>query len=235
MKHKTLISALGLLAVVIWSSDGLAAGDPVKGEKLAKKCAACHTMTEGGKNRLGPNLYGIINQPAGKVEGYKYSKAMANSGLVWDPATFSEFVQKPKKVIKGTKMSFRGFKKATDRADLVAYFETLGASPQSHKGDIEQGRKVAEKHCIVCHTFEKDGKVIFGPNLWNMAGKPAASIDGYKYSDALKNSGLTWTDKNLLGFLSDPEQFLPGTTARFPGLTSAQEKADVIAYMKSLK
>ena len=78
------------------------------------------------------------NQPAGKVKGYKYSKAMSSSGVTWDDATFTDFVKKPKKVIKGTKMSFRGFKKAAQRADLLAYFKTLGgddAASSPTKGD----------------------------------------------------------------------------------------------------
>ncbi len=230
----TICTVAGFLAI---NSSAMAAGDASKGEKLAKKCQACHTLTEGGKNRLGPNLFGILNQPAGKVAGYKYSKAMAASGLIWDPATFSDFVAKPKKVVKRTKMSFAGLKKATQRADLLAYFETLrGAnSAKIAVGNAEDGKTVATKHCIVCHSFEKGGKVVFGPNLFDMAGKPAAAIAGFKYSDALKNSGLTWTDNNLVGFLADPEQFLKGTTARFPGLKSAKDKADILAYMKTLK
>lgn len=237
MKLKHTISTCAAVILLTIASGALAAGDPVKGKKLAKKCTACHTLNEGGKNRLGPNLYGIINQPAGKVAGYKYSKAMKESGLVWDPATFTDFIAKPKKVIKRTKMSYAGLKKATQRADLLAYFETLtsGDGTKRAAGHVGDGKKVAAKHCIVCHTFEKGGKVVFGPNLFDMAGKPAAAIAGFNYSDALVNSGLTWTDKNLVGFLANPEQFLPGTTARFPGLKSAQDKADILAYMKSLK
>lgn len=237
MKLKNILSMCAISAVLAFSFDVMAAGDADKGKKLAKKCTACHTLTKGGKNRLGPNLYNILDKPAGTVDGYKYSDAMKSSGVTWDQSTFLDFIAKPKKVVKGTKMSFSGLKKATQRADLLAYFETLrdGDSTQSLTGNVEDGKVVAVKHCNVCHSFEKGGKVIFGPNLFDMAGKPAASIDGFKYSDALKSSGLVWTDKNLVGFLANPEQFLPGTTARFPGLKSAKDKADILAYMKSLK
>lgn len=237
MKLKNILSMCAVGTLLILSSNAMAAGDAVKGKKVAKKCVACHTLTEGGKNRLGPNLFNILDKPAGNVKGYKYSKAMKSSGITWDQSTFLDFVAKPKKVIKGTKMSFKGLKKATQRTDLLAYFETLksGDSAQGLTGNVEDGIKVAVKHCNVCHTFEKGGKVAFGPNLFDMAGKPAAAIAGYKYSDALKASGLTWTDVNLVGFLANPEQFLPGTTARFPGLKSAKDKADILAYMKSLK
>ncbi len=237
MKLNNILSICAIGALLVLSSNAMAAGDAVKGKKLAKKCAVCHTLTEGGKNRLGPNLFNILGNPAGNVKGYKYSEAMKSSGITWDQSTFLDFIAKPKKVVKGTKMSFSGLKKATQRTDLLAYFETLrsGDSVQGLIGNAEDGKMVAVKHCNVCHTFEKGGKVIFGPNLFGIAGKPAASVEGYKYSDALKASGLTWTDVNIVGFVANPEQFLPGTTARFPGLKSAKDKADILAYMKTMK
>ncbi len=242
MKVTNTLSLIAAGAIFTMASGAMmsgawAAGDAVKGKKLAAKCQACHTLEKGGKKSLGPNLFGIIGQKAGAVKGYKYSKAMKSSGIIWDDATFTDFVAKPKKVVKRTKMSFRGFKKATQRADLLAYFKTLGgkSSQKVITGSVEGGKIVAKNHCVVCHTFEKGGKMLYGPNLFDMAGKPAAAIKGYNYSQALKNSGLTWTDKNLIGFLADPEQFLPGTIARFPGLKKAKQKADILAYMKTLK
>jgi cytochrome c2 len=237
MKIANILSLVTAGIFLVMTSSAMASGDVVKGEKLAKKCKACHTLEEGGKNRLGPNLYGILRQPAGKVEGYRYSDAMLNSGVTWDAATFVDFITKPKKVIKGTKMSFKGVKKASQRADLLAYFKTLASSDTTHApvGDVSAGMMVAAKHCTVCHTFHKGGKMVFGPNLFDMAGKPSAAIEGYNYSDALANANLTWTDVNLDGFLADPEGFLKGTKARFPGLRNAQDRADVLAYMKTLK
>lgn len=223
--------------LVLNASSALAGGDVATGKKLAKKCKACHTLKEGGKHRLGPNLYGILNKPAGKAEGYKYSKAMKSTDIVWDDHTFTDFVTKPKKVLKGTKMSFKGFKKASQRADLLAYFKTLGASEAQDGvvGSIDAGIKVAAKSCDVCHSFEKGGKVVYGPNLFDIYGKPAAAIEGYNYSDALRKSGLVWNDKNLAEFVSNPETFVKGTKARFPGLKTAKDKADILAYIKSLK
>lgn len=235
MKLKNIMWTCAFGAMVLMASGAMADGDPIKGKKLAKKCQACHTLAEGGKNKLGPNLYGILNNPVGKVAGYKYSKAMASSDLVWDAGNFSDFVEKPKKFFKGTKMSFRGFKKQEQRDDLLAYFKTLGDNKVVAIGDVDAGKIVAARHCVVCHTFEKGGKVVFGPNLFDMVGKPAGAIKGYNYSDALKNSGLTWTDANLAGFVANPEQFLKGTKARFPGLKTTQQKADILAYMKTLK
>jgi cytochrome c len=71
-------------------------------------------------------MYGVVGRAAGSVEGYKYSKAMAGSGLVWDAETLNGFLEKPKKYLKGTKMSFAGLKKEKDRANVIAYLATLG-------------------------------------------------------------------------------------------------------------
>ena len=238
MKISKLVPVCIAGAIALMSSPALAAGDATKGEKIAKKCKACHTLNEGGKNGLGPNLFGILGQPAGASEGYKYSRAMSASGIVWDDVTFTDFVLNPEKVVADTKMSFRGIKKATQREDLLAYFRTLqieGSVQADPVGNVEDGMRVAEKHCVVCHSFEEGGKVVYGPNLFGIAGQSAAAVEGFRYSEALKNSGLTWTDTNLIGFLANPEQFVDGTTARFPGLKSAKKRADILAYMKTLQ
>ncbi len=236
MKPTSLFFTLALLALGN-STSAAFAGDAVAGKRIAKKCVACHTLNKGGKNKLGPNLYGILFDEAGKKEGYKYSKALSASGLVWDEHTFLEFVTKPKKKVKGTKMSFRGLKKSSQRTDLLTYFKTL--EPENGVvgvvGDAASGEVIAGKVCAVCHSFEKGGKVVYGPNLFDIYGKPAAAIEGYKYSTALENSGLIWTGKNLAGFVSDPENFVKGTKARFPGIRSEKDKADILAYIKTLK
>ena len=125
MKFTKILSISMTGIIVTMASQALAEGDIAKGKKLAKKCKSCHTMNEGGKNGLGPNLFGIIGASAGAVEGFKYSKAMSSSGILWDEATFNDFILKPKAVVAGTKMSFKGIKKATQREDLLAYFKTL--------------------------------------------------------------------------------------------------------------
>lgn len=101
-----------------------AEGDAAKGEKVFKKCKACHAVGEGAKNKVGPMLNGISDAPAGQVEGFKYSKALvaaAEEGLVWDDANMAAFLTKPKDFMKGTKMSFAGLKKESDVADVIAY------------------------------------------------------------------------------------------------------------------
>ena len=236
MKHSSIFVALALLGIGI-SASSAQASDAKAGKKIAKKCTVCHTLNKGGKNKLGPNLYGILYNPVGKVKGYKYSKAFSKADFKWNEHNFIEFVTKPKKFVKGTKMGFRGLKDSSQRADLLAYFKTLEDETGGNKlvGDVERGKRVARKVCTICHTFEKGGKVVYGPNLFDIYGKEAAKIPGYKYSKALAKSGLVWNDKNLGAFLSNPEQFVKGTKARFPGIKSEKDKVDLLAYLKTLK
>lgn len=99
------------------------------GEKVFKKCAACHKVGDGAKNASGPQLNGLIGRTMGSVEGFKYSKifleAMAE-GRVWDEAALTEFLAKPKTFMKGTKMSFSGLKKEADLAAVTEYLKSFG-------------------------------------------------------------------------------------------------------------
>ena len=83
--------------------------------------------------------------------------------------------------------------------------------------------------------MQEGGGNRLGPNLFNVLGRPAASVKTYKYSKAMLASGITWTDANLIEFLANPEQFIKGTKARFPGVKNSEKRADVIAYLKTLQ
>lgn len=121
-----LWTAIGTALILSASANlAYAAGDPAKGEKVFKKCKACHTADSGGKNKIGPNLFGIVGQAAAQTESYKYSSAMKDSGLTWDVATLDEYLKKPRALVKKTKMSFPGLKKEKDRNNVIAYLETL--------------------------------------------------------------------------------------------------------------
>ncbi len=114
-------------------SDGDDAGGIVgnadDGEKLVKKkCKSCHTFDEGGKHRTGPNLWGVVGRVSGTADGYKkYSSDLKDWGQAWDAESLDTFLTKPKKMFKKTRMAFSGFKKEQDRADVIAYLESLSA------------------------------------------------------------------------------------------------------------
>jgi len=101
----------------------------VEGAKVFKKCAACHSIAEGGGNKIGPALWGVLGRPAGSVPGYKYSKAMAAHDKNWSFEEMNGFLVKPKDWIKGTKMSFAGLKKAKDRAAVILYMNENSNNP----------------------------------------------------------------------------------------------------------
>lgn len=107
----------------------LASADATKGAAVFKACAACHDGSKGGPNKVGPNLWGIVGRPRGAHEGFAYSDAMASSHDPWTYEQLNEFITSPKTYVPGTKMGFGGIKKDTDRANLLAYLQTLSDSP----------------------------------------------------------------------------------------------------------
>ena len=99
------------------------------GAKVFKKCTACHSITKGGANKIGPALWGVLGRKAGSISNYKYSKAMAAHGKSWSFEEMNGFLIKPKDWIKGTKMSFAGLKNAKDRAAVILYMNENSDSP----------------------------------------------------------------------------------------------------------
>ena len=107
----------------------LAAADPVRGGKVFRKCAACHTAGKGERRKIGPNLWGVVGAPVGAREGFRYSKAMAAFGGSWTPERLDAYLTKPRALVKGGSMSFAGLKRGRDRADVIAFLNRMGDSP----------------------------------------------------------------------------------------------------------
>ena len=111
----------------------LASASVADGEKVFKKCAACHSIAKGGSNKIGPALYNVLGRPAGSLPDYKYSKAMVAHGKIWTAEEMNGFLIKPKEWIPGTKMAFAGLKNEKDRASLILYMNSQSDQPLSIK------------------------------------------------------------------------------------------------------
>jgi cytochrome c len=173
---------MGVVAMAspIFASD---IGDPEAGEKVFAKCKGCHQVGPGAKNRIGPHLNNIFDRPAGGLEGFKYSKSMAKAGangMTWDLKHLHDYLENPKALVSGTRMSFRGLDEAKDRDDVLAYLRQFTVNPQdipesaptaiptdhdvdptilAIQGDPEYGEYLSSE-CITCHQLEgQDGGV----------------------------------------------------------------------------
>jgi cytochrome c len=121
-------TAIAIAALLVGTGGALAQGDVALGEQVFKKCTVCHAVGDGAKNKVGPQLNGVLGRTAGTLEGFNYSQAMKDAGaggLVWTPETVGEFLTKPKDFVKGTKMTFMGLTKPEDVANVVAYLATF--------------------------------------------------------------------------------------------------------------
>jgi cytochrome c len=99
--------------------------DAEKGKVVFLQCKTCHVL-DPGVNRIGPSLAGLVGRAAGTVEGFSYTPANKNSGITWTPEKLFQYLEKPQRVIPGTKMAFAGLPKAQDRADVIAYIQSGG-------------------------------------------------------------------------------------------------------------
>tara|TARA_B100001250_G_scaffold357437_1_gene333162 strand:- start:5417 stop:5938 length:522 start_codon:yes stop_codon:yes gene_type:complete len=111
----------------------LASANASEGEKVFKKCASCHSISRGGKNKIGPALWGVIGRQVGTVAEYKYSKSLIAYGKKWSFEEMNGFLIKPKEWIPGTKMAFAGLKNEKDRASLILYMNSQSDQPLSIK------------------------------------------------------------------------------------------------------
>ena len=122
----------------------IATADIAKGEKLSKACAACHSFDNGGPNKVGPNLYGVVGAAKGHLSSFQYSDALLSTGGGWGYESLNEFLWKPKVYAPGTKMNYLGLKKPGDRAAMIAWLRTQGSGSFALPNDAEIAAEAAE-------------------------------------------------------------------------------------------
>lgn len=128
-----MLSRILALALLVALPTVASAQDAEEGKNAFKKCRACHTIGDKAVNRVGPELNGVVGRTAGSIEGFNYSDAMKNSGIVWDEASLGEFLTNPKGKVPGTKMVFAGLKNEEERANLIAYLKGFNADGSEAK------------------------------------------------------------------------------------------------------
>lgn len=230
----------------------LAKADVAKGEASFKKCAACHTVNQGGANGIGPNLFGVLGEGIGQGRGgFAFSDGLKGKGGKWDFASMNAWLTSPSAFAAGTKMSFAGISDPQERANVIVYLNSQGSNlplpavPEKKEGDkpaavamvgdAAKGQKSFAK-CAACHTINSGGANGIGPNLAGVYGEPIGKgRGGYAFSEALAGKGGNWDDASLDAWLTAPSTFAAGTKMSFAGLSNPQERADVIAYLKTAK
>jgi len=230
-----------------------------KGQATAGQlCAACHSFEKGGEATVGPNLYGAAGASIASKPDFDYSDALKSKGGRWTPERLDAWLTKPRDFAPGTRMGFAGIADDATRADVIAYLISLGgtggaAAPAAsspaqaqppagaptfaalvEKADIKQGQSVVTDECSACHSLDKGGSAMVGPNLWGVVGRPVAHTD-YAYSAALSAKGGAWTVERLGAWLESPRAFAAGTKMVFPGIAGDGERAAVVAYLRTLK
>lgn len=118
---RTIIACLAILVLTV---PARAEGDPALGKAVFTKCAACHSVIE-GENKIGPSLHGIVGRPSHSIESFNYSEPMKAYSVTWDAPTLDHYLIDPRGTVTGTRMIFAGLKKDEDRANVIAYLETL--------------------------------------------------------------------------------------------------------------
>ena len=146
--------------------------------------------------------------------------------LIADILVHPKMLEKNIYIVEGLEVA----KTSTDQSDAP---ELEPIEPLLAHANVENGMQIARR-CLQCHSFEKGGPTKTGPNLYNIVGNKTAHVEGYAYSSGLANLNKQWTYEKLNAFLHKPRSVVPGTKMSFAGLGKAQERADIIAYMRTL-
>tara|TARA_R110002096_G_scaffold171611_2_gene344803 strand:+ start:48 stop:632 length:585 start_codon:yes stop_codon:yes gene_type:complete len=194
---------------------------------------------------MGPHLYGIIGRKVAGQPDFDYSEALKGKAGVWTERELDKFITKPRHAIEGTSMPYRGLLSPHAREDLIAYlkyasslapssFSSDDISSNIDDGDASNGAKLAER-CLACHSLASNGKHSIGPNLMGVYGRNIASAPGFDYTQRLIRRKGTWDSEQLNAFIFESKKFDQGSHAAFLSLGRLSDRADIIAWLKSLK
>jgi len=255
----------------------LPTADVAHGKEVSQACQQCHDLSKGGPNKIGPNLWGVVDRQRASHPGFDYSSAMSANHDPWTYDKLFVYLKSPQEMVPGTKMSFAGLRSAKDRIDLIAYLRTLadspapipapapkaaaaapakaasaapaaGAAPAAATtaaaagpdfakvlptADLAAG-KDASQACQQCHDLSKGGPNKIGPNLWGIVDRARATHPGYDYSSAMSANHDPWSYDKLFVYLQSPQTMVPGTKMSFGGIKSAQQRINLIAYLRTL-
>ncbi len=239
------------------------AGDPIAGRLRASRCTGCHALDRGGEAhaaaQVGPSLYNIFGTDIGAVTGFDYSLAFAavhDSGAVWTVANLNAFLSDPEAAIPGTAMTIGGIPDAQDRANVIAFLRILADEPLPFTGgeeaapvmgdpellariagaDPDRGQGLVAR-CSGCHRFGEGDPPLTGPNLYDVVGQLVGAKQSFRYSQAfidLNAEGAVWTYERLDAFLANPAVAIPGTRMGFSGVAGPNDRAAIIAYLRTL-
>lgn len=250
-RMRQLIAILVFCLLPVFASADDLTGDPVAGAQVIKICAACHSIIDTG-NKVGPSLIGVFNRKVATAPGFSYSTAMRSFGagdIVWDEKLLNLYLAQPRSVVPGTSMAFAGIKDDQKRADAIAFLKTLKdgpapavpAAPQPAKllqGYPDEGIIIAvQEKCALCHSLATRTNRV-GPYLKGIYGAHIANVPDFPYTDAMRAFALNhpvWDDATLDRFLTDPKGVVPGTHMAQPGVQDPQDRANLIAYLKTLQ
>lgn len=243
---KRLFIVFGLIMSMMGSAEAAPSERQLEnGKKAFSHCANCHTLNPEVPLKMGPHLHGVIGREIASDPSYQYSEALASKRGIWSEKELSRFLVRPSHVVQGTKMHYRGMMSPHAREDLIVYLKFASTQDPSSividdiaarvdNGDIYRGALLAER-CLACHTVSHDGKHGIGPNLIGIIGRKAASAPGFDYSERLMKRDIIWDPEQLNMFIFEIKKFDQGSHAAFYNLRRLKDRADIIAWLYTLK
>lgn len=218
--------------------------DGRRAEKTFRICAGCHTLRPGAEHRAGPNLFGLMTRDIASAPGYVYSEELRAKSGRWTTNSLSMFLEKPKDFVPGNAMAYHGIKNRDVRDELVAWLSVAtskGFDPYGlddieallSKGNPDRGRPLF-RPCMTCHTYKQGQAAKIGPNLFGLVGRRSATFEGFNYSNPLRRRDVIWTPLELNRFFIEKKRFDQGTHRAFRKLSKFEDRADLIAWLKTL-